>query len=368
MGDLRIVKGNTFETVIEVKAYRYDGTEWPNFNLDACTNIKVVIHINDSSHPLNTYTIEEGNKLSIRWDNTCKTGKYCLEVTGVLAGDKWRFYDKTPIFTIVNTNAEANIPKNAIIKQDCYQVDSSFIYLGKAAGTGPQGEKGEKGDKGDKGDTGETGPQGPQGIQGEKGEKGDVGPAGPQGPRGESGGKGDKGDAGVNADSLIQAFKWGESDVEYPTPMPTQGEYDNGWEQYATNRTGNQYLWVTQATKYGNGTFSEWNNPVCISGNDGAPGEDAKDREYIYKRVIDINGYGTLPENITDGEVSPSDIAYGSETNKQLDDWVPNGWSDTAISADPVEQYVYVSIRSWDTSTRTWGDFSVPVIWSNWGI
>ena len=48
MNDLRIVKGNTFETVVEVKAYKYNGDEIPDFNLQDCADIKVRYHTQDN--------------------------------------------------------------------------------------------------------------------------------------------------------------------------------------------------------------------------------------------------------------------------------------------------------------------------------
>ena len=91
--------------------------------------------------------------MSIRWNKSTPLGKHCLEVTGKLGNDDWRFYDKSPIFTIVNTNAEANVPQNSIIKEDCYSVDKQKLYI-----ISPKGDKGDKGDQG---------PQGPRGLQGE---------------------------------------------------------------------------------------------------------------------------------------------------------------------------------------------------------
>ena len=44
MNDLRIVKGNTFDTVVQVKAYNYNGEEITDFNLQNCTNVKVTSH------------------------------------------------------------------------------------------------------------------------------------------------------------------------------------------------------------------------------------------------------------------------------------------------------------------------------------
>ena len=121
MNELKIVKGNTFETIVEVKAYKYNGEEITNFNLQSCTDIKVRAHISAASDEITTFSVLEGNKLSITWDgDETKVGDYSLEVTGKLNDTQWRFYDKAPIFTIVNTNAEANIPKHSIIKENFY--------------------------------------------------------------------------------------------------------------------------------------------------------------------------------------------------------------------------------------------------------
>jgi len=123
MNDLRIVKGNTFETIVEVKAYRYSGDLIGDFELSKCQDIKVVAHNENSSTNITNFKIVDGNKLSICWGKSLHLGKYSLEVTGTLGNDSWRFYDKTPIFTIVNTNASANIPQQSIISDGCYAVD-----------------------------------------------------------------------------------------------------------------------------------------------------------------------------------------------------------------------------------------------------
>ena len=218
MNDLRIVKGNGFKTTVEVKAYRYDGQEITDFDLHACTNIKVSYRVGEVLHKIESFELSEGNTIVISWPSSLGLGKYSLEVTGRLNDDNWRFYDKQPIFTIVNTNKEANIPQESIIKEDFYMLDKQNIYI-----ICPKGDKGEdgavgpQGPKGDKGDTGEQGPIGPQGLQGEpgqpgiqgpkgdkgdKGDPGETGPQGPQGPKGDTGNpgpqgpKGDKGDKG----------------------------------------------------------------------------------------------------------------------------------------------------------------------------
>ena len=138
MTDLKIVKGNTFDTIVEVKAYKYNGEEITDFNLQDCTNVKVISHNSTSTTKIKTFELLENNKMSIHWSKSIPLGKHCLEVTGKYGDDDWRFYDKSPIFIIVNTNAEANIPKHSIIKEDCYSVDKQKLYI-----IAPKGDKGD---------------------------------------------------------------------------------------------------------------------------------------------------------------------------------------------------------------------------------
>ena len=168
MDSLKIVKGNTFDTVIQVKAYKYSGEEILDFDLSSCTNVKVFAHVNGTIRQITNFNIAEGNNISIQWPvSTTKAGGYAIEVVGIYNGANWRFYDTTPLFYVVNTNAEANIPPQAIIKEGSYYVDKASVYLG--------GQKGDKGDKGDQGIPGAQGPQGPQGPKGEPGENGQNG-------------------------------------------------------------------------------------------------------------------------------------------------------------------------------------------------
>lgn len=212
MDKLKIVKGNTFETVVEIRAYKYNGEEITDFDLNNCTNISIINHVsNGETYRIVNYEILDAKHIQMRWDR-CVVGDYSLEVTGKLGDDYWRFYDKKPIFSIVNTNAEAHIPQNSIIREDCYQVDKQKVYIvcpkgdkGDTGSIGPRGPQGPKGDKGDKGDTGAVGPkgdkgdrgeQGLQGLQGIQGVQGPTGPQGPIGPQGETGATGSQGPKG----------------------------------------------------------------------------------------------------------------------------------------------------------------------------
>ena len=183
MDKLKIVKGNTFETVVEIRAYKYNGEEITDFDLNNCTNISIINHVsNGETYRIVNYEILDEKHIQMRWDR-CVVGDYSLEVTGKLGDDYWRFYDKKPIFSIVNTNAEAHIPQHSIIREDCYQVDKQKVYI-----VCP---------KGDKGDTGSIGPRGPQGPKGDKGDKGDPGAVGPKGDKGDRGEQGPKGADGT---------------------------------------------------------------------------------------------------------------------------------------------------------------------------
>jgi hypothetical protein len=47
MDKLKIVKGNAFKTILEVKAYTYDGEEITDFSLNNCTDITVKARVNN---------------------------------------------------------------------------------------------------------------------------------------------------------------------------------------------------------------------------------------------------------------------------------------------------------------------------------
>lgn len=104
-------------------------------------------------------------------------------------------------------------------------------------------------------------------------------------------------------------------------------------------------------------------------------GEDSRVREWIYKRSTTA-AYGTAPANISQGEVRPGGVANGTETNKDQEDWVPNGWTDEPQGVDGNNQYEFASYRDYVTDANAassssgdgghWGDFSTPKVWSHY--
>ena len=172
MSDLKITKGNTFRTILEIKAYRYDGKEIEDFDLSNCTDVTVKCRINGVIREITNFRPRGANELEIQWPSTSKSGAYTIEVSGRLRDHYWRYYSKDPIFTIVETTEEQNIPEDVILKRGTYYVEASKIYLIPVEGSeikidpytynwivagvdtgvsakGPKGDKGEKGDNGD---------------------------------------------------------------------------------------------------------------------------------------------------------------------------------------------------------------------------
>lgn len=115
---------------------------------------------------------------------------------------------------------------------------------------------------------------------------------------------------GAKGDVLVSCFRWYKDDLfgdnetpvipestnEHPFPPeakdyidePSNAKPEDTWSQYAINRpaTG-MSLWMSQSTQHidynGETSYDEWNPPVRISGADGTPGEDGKEREWIYQ-------------------------------------------------------------------------------------
>jgi len=108
-------------------------------------------------------------------------------------------------------------------------------------------------------------------------------------------------------------------------------------------------------------------------------GEDSKVREWIFYRSTKAITFGTVqnpyPADVTGGEVNPSAIADGSDSDKNQDGWVPEGWTDERLGADDTYRYEYSSYRDYvrggDSSSSGdvggWGPFSEPRVQSHWG-
>lgn len=118
-----------------------------------------------------------------------------------------------------------------------------------------------------------------------------------------------------------------------------------------------------------NGILVDRENVSVISdGANGNPGTDSKSQEYIYFLCDEFNKTFTGDEN---------PATWITKENYQTDDYpfigidganiLNNGWTDHPQGISETQRYEYISTRTYDTSTKTWGSFSKPVIWANWG-
>ena len=100
----------------------------------------------------------------------------------------------------------------------------------------------------------------------------------------------------------------------------------------------------------------------------GVRGEDAADREWIYKLTNSSTPPSIpSPQNGDMGTVNGVATAY---SNTQ-DDWVPDGWSDNPQSVDPNNKFEYACYRDKARGATTWGPFvgvqGDPILWSHYG-
>lgn len=183
---------------------------------------------------------------------------------------------------------------------------------------------------------------------------------------------------GTNGDSSIAIFRWYKDGLQpvkpvdtssaepYPAPTDHTGSSnvypESRWSRTAPNRPseGEWALWMCTSTRHGNGIIEAWSDPVRISGTKGTPGEDAKEREWIYK----LGNSQTLPS-----APQTLSVVIGTKTvdGHTVDDYVPEGWEDNAQVISQNQRFLYACWRDWNKTTKRWGDFQGPIFWSVWG-
>lgn len=142
----------------------------------------------------------------------------------------------------------------------------------------------------------------------------------------------------------------------------------------------------TSSTEVSKTTYKEiYRSHIALIRN----GEDSKEREWIFLRsTVELSFAATaddnhklLPSLIKGGEVKPKEAAAGTDTNKNQDGWVPQGWWDDSLGTNETYLYEYTAYRDYikgntsdssssgDAAQRGghWGDFSTPRIWSHYG-
>ena len=98
-----------------------------------------------------------------------------------------------------------------------------------------------------------------------------------------------------------------------------------------------------------NGVYGSWTSPVCITGKDGEAGTDIAEKEQIYK---------------TAGE---GETVYKPANNENVDDYVPEGWTDNPQGVSDTVPCEWTCIRTKNTSTGKWNDWEGPILWAHYG-
>ena len=203
-----------------------------------------------------------------------------------------------------------------------------------------------------------------------------------------------------------------------------------GWTESAPNHESG-YLWSAQAVFSSNGTqLQAWTQPIRLNGKDGGDGEDASDIEYVYKLTKNKDEIPSVPTNspdisdftgdwsdnphgiteemkaewmcsrlkqadgkwgnwigptlwsvwgsagkdgdgvqyvykTTEDKEPPEDIAQSD--NEQLNEFIPQGWTDDPTGVSEEVPFEWVSKRKFDGTNQVWGEWSKPKLWASWG-
>ena len=198
---------------------------------------------------------------------------------------------------------------------------------------------------------------------------------GRDGEKGEKGEKGDPGEPGVTPDTPIPYISvtaynsTGNRDVRPDTPK--EGDiiitWDSNSKQYTFNdKQGEWYLydsdandndgdgsdksiiWQSSAVYNDKGIVSPWTKPIRITGENGEPGADGNNLEFIYT----LRSFPMIDE---DPPVSVNEKKH-----------VPEGWTGSPTGINDIDKYEYMCQRRKDANDK-WGPWKGPTIWSRWG-
>lgn len=128
------------------------------------------------------------------------------------------------------------------------------------------------------------------------------------------------------------------------------------------------YQWNWTRTLYSDGTHEDHYHVSAVRGTNG---EDGAGEESIYILKDAAIWSGTLPKDVTRGKKSGQGDWIPKANQYSTDDYVPEGWTDQPQGVSLAHPYEFVSTRKLGTpdanGRKTWGEFSTPVLRSNWG-
>lgn len=193
---------------------------------------------------------------------------------------------------------------------------------------------------------------------------------------------------GANGDTPISCYRWykegltptkptGKTDdepdaVDYLN-VPSQAQPTTSWSKTAQNRPADGWhLYMCQSVRHTSAsgviTRDAWSDPVRISGATGTPGEDAEEREWIYRKNNNA-GYSSTTGTANGTAISGTATVDGSTVYKCYitGDFVPTNWTDNPVGVSADNDIEYASWRDYDKTTKRWGAFHTPIIWSHYG-
>lgn len=152
------------------------------------------------------------------------------------------------------------------------------------------------------------------------------------------------GSNGVDGAYYVNVYRSQPTQPEKPTEAKLP---PSGWSLTPTPSTATDYVWMSQAKVSGTGSIGEWSDVIRLSGLNGLNGADGTDVEFIYRRT----------------ETYEKDMK--APATSQVDDYVPENWTDNPAGVTSTYLYEWVSVRY--KNNGTWTKFSTPVVWSKWG-
>ncbi len=195
------------------------------------------------------------------------------------------------------------------------------------------------------------------GIDGVNGLDGSTGEPGLNGQDGADGSDGVDGQDGKDIEFIFRLAEQ-ESDMSAPQGTNIDDYVPFGWSDDQQGVSANYpYEYVSKRVKV-SGVWGGFSVPTLWSrysfdgqdgadGADGADGRDGKDIEFIFKQ-----------QSVESPPLKPDSI--------NVDDYVPDGWSDDQQGVSSTYRFEYVCKRI--KSDGVWGEFSQPTLWARYAL
>ena len=163
---------------------------------------------------------------------------------------------------------------------------------------------------------------------------------------------GEDGRDGVDGVNIEFIYKLTKNDYEAPT-KPTESpnitDYiPAGWNDHPSGVTQEMMAEWVCTRKLVESVWSDWEGPSLWS-KYGVNGMDGDGVEYIYTRT-----------NVASPPSQPTQ-------SEQVDDFVPEGWTDNPTGVDSEYMWEWVCTRKYVGNTQTWGGWSKPALWAKYG-